>query len=327
MADFQATWMINANALTQEKIDEVAAMSDEKFQQFLIDEEIPRTCEYFQLLNIPPRKSIYSRFGDGRLHSFCMYLINLMCFFPENGRHMEIIMQYHLPFDIYVSSRVGFEKWIEKSNINLFQLYFAQGYTLEQLKGHIEEPIAYSGNVDVLDFFLSLETSEHIFHPSIITYVCVQRNVDMLDRLINKGYSVNEKHNGKYPIHCSFNEYYDETDILDRLIMAGADVNIDEKINNRHKSLLLQAFYYKATKCFQRLLDVGARIYNAVDTEIYFSTFTIEHNTLLTFISRGMDINYPVGRSTPLEIVKARYRVGDKRREAAIALISELGGR
>lgn len=305
---------------------------DEAFHQFVLEKEIPRTCEYLHSQNIPPRKYWHSPFGSKLLEDFCNYLMGLMSILykPGSVRCIEILMQYRLPFDVYVSHNVGFKKWVHTSNINLFRLYLAQGYTIEMVKGYVEVSIVYSGNVDVLDYFLSLETPEsgHVLNYDVMTHVCMCKNVDMLDRLINKGYPVNVMGiHDQYPIELSFCNSYRETYILDRLIMAGANVNIHE-IKFQSTSLLFRALDSGIMNCFQRLLDVGARVNNAADVERYFKTRTINRETLTLLVKGGMDLNYVSEHfGTPIDMVTKRYRMDDEKREEVIALIKELGGR
>jgi hypothetical protein len=328
-------WIGNAYIL-KDILSEENGLTEEKFRQFLLHQDVPRTCEHIHALNIPPRKSPFAPFGSQLLKDFCHYLESMMIVFFDSKREqfIEIMMEYHLPFDLYLYLSVGFNRWIDESRTNLFRLYFAQGYTMQMLKGKVEREIAVSGNVDVLDFFLSLETPEsgHVLDHNIVTHVCKSKNVDMLDRLINKGYPMNEGYDveiiGKIvPIYYSFDSRYDETDILDRLIMAGADVNPHTRVDApRRTSVLYFALRAEAMKCFQRLLDVGAQVRNDVDTEIYFATSDFKRETMIPLIQAGMDLNYRTGMGTPLEIVTERYFAGAKREEA-IALVREFGGR
>lgn len=317
-------------------LSEENGLTEEKFREFLIYEDVPRTCEHLHALGITPRRSHYAPFGSQLLQDFCHYLERMMIVFidSERERFINIMMEHRLPFDLYLCLSVGFDRWICESRIKLFELYFAQGYTMRMLRGRVEGKIVHSGNVDVLDFFLALETPEtgHVLKKRVVLEVCRSKNVDMLDRLINKGYPVNLSHNtvvaGKVsPICYSFSPEYHGTDILDRLIMAGADVNSHMHPNTpRRTSILYQAFRWRAVECFQRLLDVGARIRNDVDTEIYFTTMEIEREELTLLVQSGMDLNYRTSSGTALEIVSRRSPPGAGREED-IALVRELGGK
>lgn len=317
-------------------LSEENGLTEEKFREFLIYEDVPRTCEHLHALGIPPRRSSFSPFGSQLLQDFCNYLKEMMLVFITSGReqYIDIMMEHRLPFDLHIEVSVGFKRWIKESRINLFRLYFAQGYTMEMLRGRIEKEIATSGNVDVLDFFLALETPEtgHVLEYTIVAEVCRKKNVDMLDRLINKGYPVNAPRNRNimgniYPIHDSFGFEYHGTDVLDRLIMAGADVNSHLKADASYRgSVLYQAFRCGATECFQRLLDVGAQIRNDVDTEDYFVLKEIKREDLVLLVQGGMDLNYRSKFGTPLEIVSKRSLACAKRVED-VSIVQELGGK
>ena len=314
-------------------------LTTDDFRQFLVEDQVPETCAHIQALGLPHRDHEDAPFASPLLRDFYFYLQKIMTILSGTGREefIEVLMEHRLPFDIYLSQLVGFQKWIHESRINLFRLFFRQGYTLQDLKGRVEKYIANFGVIDVLDFLLSFETEEtgHILHPKIVYYAVKRRNVDIIDRLIAKNYSMNELCGNVervwwyyyLPIYASFSVKYDETAILDRLIVGGVNVNPVVPGIDCISSPLMLAYRERAMKCFQRLLDVGARIKNNTDIpqEIdYWRQITPEHLTL--FVQAGMDLNYPTKKGTVLQIVRSLVDLPEDRRQALIETITNLGG-
>lgn len=306
-------------------------ISEEDFRRFLAEAEIPETCVHIQALALP--RGDGGEYATPFLRDFCLYLeiITNALLDEEKMTLVSILMENRLPFDFYLSEQAGFSSWVEDSRIRLFELFFAQGYTMQDLKGRIERKIAAFGVTDILDHFLAMETKEtgHLLDYAIVHHACRYKKVDILDRLINKGYPVNVlsptlpfSNTPSTAIYYSFEYRYDETDILDRLIMAGADVNVHA---GETRSVIYAAVSLNAMRCAQRLLDVGARVRNDVDVWLYFTSYTPPRRESLEFlVQAGMDLNYRTVDGTPMEIVMKSSP--PLIREQTIALIQEFGG-
>jgi hypothetical protein len=329
--EFHARWEEHGENHFSTTFPSVREMSEEQFRTFLLEAEIPKTCEHFHALALPRRSRNGMPYATPLLERFCLYLEDILCTLLDERRLdlAAILMQNRLPFDLYTSPAAGVGTWIDDSHIFLFDLFFAQGYTLQDLKGQVERKIAITGITDVLDHFLAMETPEtgHLLSPDIVFYACVCKKVDVLDRLFAKGYSVNEVYNrdsfvASAPIYRSFSHGHDRTDVLDRLIMQGADVNVD--FNGKY-SVLYEAVMCDAKKCAQRLFDVGARVKNDTDVRSFFtSPHLLTRRNFDFLVAAGMDLNYRTYEGTCTEIVTLQYH--GEERERYLTWIREAGG-
>ena len=309
LLDNHPRWCSGNKIDITERVRHIRDMTEEDFRSFIRDEEIAETCNLIQHLNLPRPNRGMDRVMYGPYNYFCTYLSCITQVVIGAGKDDMnlVLMENILPFDLYTLNS-SFDRWISESRIDFFEAFFKQGYTMEDLKGNIEESLVKSGNIDVLDFFLEKETEEsgHVFHSSIVYHSCRYKNVDILQRLVSKCYSVNEPYHTwnnymNFPIYQSFYLEYTGTDILDILIMAGADVNLT---HTKGVSPLVYSYITRADRCFQRLLDVGARIKNEKDITEYFMYARVTPASLKLLINAGMDLRYQTDLGTPLEIIQ-----------------------
>lgn len=318
--------------------DHVAEYTEEEFRHHLLENNVAAICEYIRDARIPHRRSHEETFHSSGVSRFVDYLESLASvLFNEKKRDLLfILMEHHLPLDYYIWTESGFDMMIGESDLQLFELYFKQGHTLEEMKGYVEEHIAVHGTIDVLDFLLSFESvsekkveeeedveekgSGRVLHSDIVYWGALYNNVDILDRVLVRSYPVNKRTilngssaQGTYPIYAAVNGVADigmtreneDTDAFERLIMYGADVNpyVEER-----NSLLVEALINNVS-LFDRLLDLGACVINEEDIEVIFEHILPSREILEKLVKAGLDLDYRSYYGTPLEILKKKQDV------------------
>lgn len=221
--------------------------------------------------------------------------------FQNGGRRdlLLVLMELYLPKEAYFNF---IKTWVKESDLELFQHFVQQGHTLYELKGHLEGYIARYGCIDVLDFFLASEGEVRILHDDIVYEACRVRNVDILDRVLVRGYPVNVpcRFANNLPIYSAVS-YDGDISVLDRLIMYGVKVNV---LDIWDCSPLVFSFKEESFNCLNRLVDVGARIDNERDIPKIFKQHISNRDTLLKLVEAGLDLQYRSSKGTPLEIIE-----------------------
>lgn len=335
----------------------------ERFRTYLAMNRIPERC--VTVRNEPHRKIRWGDYHSPELKILVEHLDAMIVMLINEERRdlYTILMRLPLPLDLYIgNSNMGFDCWIANSDIDSFRLFFAQGRTIEELKGHVEESLALWGSIDVLDFLLSfeaplppespipkidpgvtpeagdigdpedIEQKRRVFHDDIIYQACYHKNVDMLDRLLVRGYPVNKRTSYEdedemfLPIYAAL--YADRhgiktVDILDRLIMYGVDVNNSTEYQY---SPLVYALANDNIPCFERLLDVGARVDNEKDLYAICISLLPPLPIFMQLMNAGLDLNHCFRGRTPLEIVSREFShaVDYERQEKAREIVDYL---
>jgi hypothetical protein len=324
-------------------MESFAEYTEEEFRCYLLENNVAAICDYIRTTRIPHRRSSEETFYSFDVPSFVDYLEKLASVLFNEGKRdlLLVLMELYLPLDYYIRAETGFSMMVEESDLQLFELYFKQGHTLKEMKGYVEEYIADYGTIDVLDFLLSFEVipgkdeegeegeenggeeterdernSGHVLHSDIVYWASLYNNVDVLDRVLVRGYPINKitmlndrRHQGTFPIYAAVNGVVDaglareneDTDAFERLIMYGADVNPFAEVRN---SLLVEALINNVS-LFDRLLELGARVINEEDIETIFECILPSREILEKLVKAGLDLSYCSSYGgTPLEILK-----------------------
>lgn len=308
-------WLNGSYARLHESFRQFAEMSVEDFRMYLVETELEKTCN---LVRHPDFRLYQYGYSFANFMRYLDYLVQTLL---EKRRDLlAVLMEIYLPFGSYTSSLVG---RIKESDLEFFTLFLKQGHTLRELKGLIEGQIAKFGVIDVLDFFLSFEEKgegEKVLHSDIVYHACFYENVDILDRVLVRGYPTNvpTREGSFLPIYAAID---DDTACLDRLIMYGVDVNLTRK-----KSLtpLMVAVRRGKINVVNRLVDVGARIENERDIpHLFYETFP-SPAILLKLTEAGLDLAYRTSEGTLLEIVNRRiiYPLNRREKESCVELAS-----
>lgn len=321
----------------------VSLHTEDEFRAYLARNMIRESCEYAK--DHPSHRYTSTLYFLNTLDCMMTVLLD-----SERKDLRDILMELPLPRDFYSINDYDIVlTWIENSEIDSFQLFLAQGHKVENLKTIIEDFLVESGNVDVLDFLLSLppsapedtneteseeededlsgfekylgvhgktheeeeEKDTKTLHNDIVYNACYHENVDMLDRLLAHGYSVNKETTlaacrySVLPIYAAVNSKSGRTDILYRLIMYGADVNI---VGKNQCSPLVYALVNDNILCLERLLDVGARVNNESDWKQIINGTLHSPELMEKLVKAGLDFNFETGRGTILNILKKKVK-------------------
>lgn len=327
-------WGNGSYASCGKRLRRVSAMTVDQFQTFIAEENIPETCARVEALQLT-REDYYNATTPHAVQCFSTYLSCIMesLYRKERTDLLKILMAHKLPLSVYFCSGSSPATWTFHSRLDLFDLFLAQGHSIQEVRGSVEYVLAKTGNIDVLDYILERETGGvHILKSKIVYHACLFKRIDVLDRLFCKGYPVNKgmridiapfpNTTMVYPIDKAFGAEYKSTDVLDRLIMMGVDLS---KSCELHVSVLLKAYQCGANDCFQRLLDMGAKFNNRTDIIPYFDGET-SPESLAIFVRAGMDLNYVTAYGTPLEYAQTMIR-DETKRDEMVKVIEELGGR
>lgn len=266
----------------------------EEFRSYLEATGVVAACRYVKATrDVSTLGNPYRDFVN-HLH-FCIETL-------QNGGRRDllfVLMELYLPWGAYADY---LERWVRESDLDLFKLLVQQGHSLYEFKRYVETTITRYGRIDVLDFFLASEGEVRILHDDIVYEACRHHNVDVLDRVLVRGYPVNVpcKLSETLPIYAAI---HDDTSILDRLIMYGADVNVVDKGKG---SPLVFSFKQENFDCLNRLVDVGARIDNERDIPTIFGSYVSNREAFLKLIEAGLDLQYRSNTGTPLEIIESQ---------------------
>lgn len=279
--------------------------TEEEFRNFLNGESgVSEACNYIR--GFEDKTVLGTRYYD-----LVLYLEILIRDLRE-GKRLDlllILMELYIPIETLGKY---FDSWVKNSELEMFNLILKQGHSLWELKGYIEKHIAHYGTIDVLDFFLALEDDEEkknsgvrrkVFCHDIVYLACSYRNVDILSRVLVRGYPTNYpgKYTHSFPIYTTIGGDKNSLPILDYLIMYGVDINI--RIPGK-LTPLVYAFKCQNNECLTRLVDIGARIDNELDIPTIFNLHIYTRETLLELVRAGLDLQYRTSEGTPLEIIQ-----------------------
>lgn len=274
--------------------------AEEKFRKYLVKSNTIDACRYIRDFKNKELLNTVQGYGG-----FLSHLMAIMTGLRRENRRdlLLILMENYIPIGALISE---IPLWVAESDLELIKLYLKQGRTIREVGQRFETSIAFHGSIDVLEFFLALEDEgkEQIFHHDIVYEACRNGNVDILDRLLVRGYQVNSpgRWGNYYPIYTTIKRK-DSLHILDRLIMYGVDINLIEEQN---LTPLVYSYMEKNYECLARLVDIGARIDNERDIPEIFAAHHSNRDSLLKLVEAGLDLQYRTSEGTPLEIIRKR---------------------
>lgn len=297
--------------------------TEEEFRRHLEESGIVAACSHIRRVGKVPGIPF---------RNFVRHLDACMIILQSDGRRdlLLVLMELYIPIDVYSQHM---EEWVKNSDLKLIKLFLQQGHTIRDMNGNFGNHVVRHGRIDVLDFFLALEDAEaqnassisgagekgegkkdgerrgerkQIFHPDIVYDACGYKNVDVLDRILVRGYAINVPYtgSGNLPFHAAI-KGKNSLPVLDRLIMYGLDVNSRAEYNfSRIFSPLTFSLACQNYECFDRLLDVGSCVDNEIDIPIIFTLPCLDREVLLKLVKAGLDLHYRTSEGTPLEIIE-----------------------
>lgn len=239
--------------------------TEEEFQEYLVRSGVVAACAHVSRVGVDEvRGPLFQK--------FVYHLDSCMATLQDGGRRdlFFVLMKNYIPTEACVD-HIG--EWVKDSDIEAIKIFLQQGHVISNTNGSFEHYLGRYGSIDVLDYFLHLEdiafegmtpdekrsgVRKRILHSDIVHNACCYKNIDMLDRLLVRGYATNISYSvtGSFPIYAVINQS-DSLPMLDRLIMYGVDVNYCPE---REYSPLVASLREKNYECLERLVDVGARI-------------------------------------------------------------------